>query len=181
MYHYWICHCILACTAFEIGLINAIKQESAILCSQCSSGIYLLRMIVEGGQLSCSILHFRVQTSTCTVWPCINADIRERTCFWRNATESWPRMIAFFKPISKAVQDIMNCILQGNNLSGERFCMFMVWNRIYLDGPCTDKYISRFVLCSDQVYTRTYCIYIQVCVHTCLDLVHTMYISSTYI
>ncbi len=31
IYHYGICHCILACTAFETGLDIAIIQESAIL------------------------------------------------------------------------------------------------------------------------------------------------------
>ena len=31
MYHYGICHCVLACTTFEIGMYYAIVQESLIL------------------------------------------------------------------------------------------------------------------------------------------------------
>ncbi len=80
---------------------------------------------------------------------------------------------------------------------------------------CTNMYIqikmhvSRFIPCSDQVYTSTagalvvwaqqlghlsegwlgainaftstHCILIHVCVHTCLVLVHILYIPSTYI
>ncbi len=42
-------------------------------------------------------------------------------------------------------------------------------------------YISRFILCSDQVYTRTLCICIHDRVHTCSNIVHTMYIPSIHI
>ena len=31
MYHYSICHCVFACTAFDIGMYNAIVQESTIV------------------------------------------------------------------------------------------------------------------------------------------------------
>ncbi len=31
IYHYCICHCILSCTAFDVGMYNAIIQESTIL------------------------------------------------------------------------------------------------------------------------------------------------------
>ena len=52
---------------------------------------------------------------------------------------------------------------------------------------CTNTYIqiemqvSLFIPCSDKVFTRTHCILIHVSVHTCLELVHTLYILSTYI
>ncbi len=52
---------------------------------------------------------------------------------------------------------------------------------------CTHVYIqivlhiSRFIPCSDQVYTRTLLICIHVHVHTCSNIVHTMYIPNTYI
>ena len=31
IYHYCVCYCILACTAFDIGIYNAIVQESTIV------------------------------------------------------------------------------------------------------------------------------------------------------
>ena len=60
--------------------------------------------------------------------------------------------------------------------------------------PCTDKYevctanvqtcifkSKVIVLGIFNVYTHTYCFSIHVCVHTCLELVHTMYIPGTSI
>jgi hypothetical protein len=34
IYHYCVCHCILACTSYNIGIYNAIIQESTIVYTQ---------------------------------------------------------------------------------------------------------------------------------------------------
>ena len=31
IYHYCVCHCMLACTTFDIGIYNAIIQESTLV------------------------------------------------------------------------------------------------------------------------------------------------------
>ena len=64
-----------------------------------------------------------------------------------------------------------------------------MYRQVYtLYSHCTNMYvqnntcqcISLIILCSNQVYTLTYCIYIHVRVHTCLDLVHRIHIPGTY-
>ncbi len=61
--------------------------------------------------------------------------------------------------------------------------------------PCTDIYIpckahvqtssiikTKVIVAGIyHVYTNTYCFFIHVCVHTCLEFVHAMYIPCTYV
>ena len=56
--------------------------------------------------------------------------------------------------------------------------MYISCTHVYIQ---IERHISRFILCSDQVYTRTLCICIHDSVHTCSNIVHTMYIPSIYI
>ncbi len=88
-----------------------------------------------------------------------------------------------------------------NTLSRERFCMLMVRNRMNQDEPCTDMYIHCTAIVQTCIYKTNFIFlslypvqiryihvlivftllnYIHVCVYTCLDLVHRMYIPGTY-
>ena len=72
-------------------------------------------------------------------------------------------------PLTKAVQTHTNGIPQGNTLSRERNCMFMVWDWMKRDEPCTDKCIH----CTATVQT---CMYKTIHVFLCLYHVQIRYI-----
>jgi hypothetical protein len=141
--------------------------------------------------------YFHVQTSIDTVHTLLNHVQTLTHVFQKMLQESWLPARAVFRgyihciyrkansctialsiPITKGVQARTNGIHQGNASDRERNCRFMVWDRMNWDEQCSDKYIH----CTYIVHTLYKHVHeIHVFVHTCLELVHKMYILGTYI